>query len=95
VTDPSDDGDELMAVLAVREAENDAEVLSRMEFHDLVRDVPSPWGPLLRQVAHAHNEFEKARAQYGTTEGEPRRWIPVLDEAITALAESRRAGEQS
>jgi hypothetical protein len=77
--------DEVLALLREAADQWDAEALEQIEFHERVKDLPGPAGALLRQIAHAHNEYEDARTQYGTTEGEPRRWMPVVDEAV-ALA---------
>jgi hypothetical protein len=92
MSEPLDNPD-LMALLADKAVEIDAEVLRRMEFHDRVPDIPNPLGALLRQVAHAHNEYEKAFDGYGTTEGEPRRWMPVLDEAVSLVEWMRDGGQ--
>jgi hypothetical protein len=65
--------------------------LRLLVFHETVPTVPGPLGVLLRQIAHAHNEYETARELYGTTEGEANRLFPVIQDAV-ALVESMRDG---
>lgn len=67
--------------------------LRLLVFHEAVPAMAGPLGVLLRQIASAHNEYEKAREGYGTTEGEPNRWFPVIEDAM-ALVESMRDGDQ-
>lgn len=89
----SDQDDEVLALLRDAADQWDAEAMQRIEFHERARALTGPLGVLLRQIAHAHNGYEEARTRYGTTEGEPQRWMPVLDEAV-ALVEYLRDGGQ-
>lgn len=74
-------------------AEGDRDEMRLMSFHEHVQLVPGPVGELLRQVAHAHNEFVTAVHQGGTTVGEETRLFGVLDVAVS-MVERWRDGEQ-
>lgn len=54
-------------------------------FKATVNQVEGPLGALLRQIAHAHNEFEAAEKFGGVTVGEETRINGVLDEAMSTL----------
>lgn len=55
-----------------------------MAFCDAVQEMPGQLGNLLRQIAHAHNEFTAAEQWGGTTVGENIRLAGVIDEAMDA-----------
>ena len=65
MSDPIDDSDELLAAFAVREAEIDAEVLSRMEFHEL---------------AHHREDLRRRRIRFGFRPFSARMREPLRDE---------------
>lgn len=63
-----------------------------LAFHATVGDIPGQLGVLLREIAHAHDGYEEARTQYGTTEGEANRLFAVLGEAMTLVEEDAGRG---
>ena len=72
-------------IMALLEEEAGRAVLNELRvscFHAAVQAIPGKLGVLLRQIAHAHTEFEKAREAYGTTEGESVRLSAIVDDAM-------------
>jgi hypothetical protein len=90
VTDPLSDP-EFATSLNGRQAESDIDVLRMIAFREAVQTMPGPLGQVFRAAGHAHDCFEEARTEYATTEGEPQRWTPVVEETV-ALWEYLRDG---
>jgi hypothetical protein len=63
--------------------EQDVDACRLMAFYEAVGDVTGPYGPLVREIAHAYSVFQLAKQSYGTTEGESVRLGWVLDAAMT------------
>lgn len=87
---PSDE--EIAGFLRTAAAEANADSLRMIEFHETIAVITGPVGELLREIAHAHNEYETARNGYGTTEGEGVRLGWVLDAAVKVAARLRPGG---
>jgi hypothetical protein len=83
----------LATAMEERAVEQDADDCRLIAFFESVGDVEGPVGELLRQVAHAYSQYQVARENYGTTEGEAVRLGWVLADAM-ALVESMRDGDQ-
>jgi hypothetical protein len=90
MSDPFSDP-EFVVSMERRQADLDMETLRWIAFREGVRDMPGLLGQVFRAVGYAHDGYEEARTQYATTEGEPQRWTPVVEETV-ALWEYLRDG---
>lgn len=72
-------------------SEFDVDACRLIAFYEKVGDITGPYGPLVREIAHAYSVFQLAKQSYGTTEGEEVRLRWVLDAAMT-YAESNDGG---
>jgi hypothetical protein len=75
-----------------KQTELDAETLQMIEFREAVQVMPGPMGVFFRAVGHAHDCYEEARTEYATTEGEPQRWMPVVESAVELWEHLRDGG---
>lgn len=89
MTEPID-FDRLAAELQRGDAKRDVDVCRLLEFYETVGDITGPYGPVVREIAHAYSVFQIAKESFATTEGEAIRMGWLL-EAGMSYVEAVRA----